>query len=62
MTIVKIEGQELIQFDIFQITNVLILSTYVAITMRLDVIVVVVNIIFICILAFSFLFLSICMK
>ena len=71
MKIANKESQELPRFEILPIANVLILSTLVAITLRIDVtvmsvvmlvtMVISVSIVYICILDISFL-LSICMK
>ena len=62
MKIANIDSQELIWFEIFPIANVFTLSTFVAITLRVDIIVILVSIIFICILVTFFLLLSICIK
>ena len=51
--IANIESQELIWFEIFPNSNHLTLSTFKAITLRIDVIVILVSIIFMCILVFS---------
>ena len=53
--IANVESQEFIWFEIFPIANVLILSTFVAITLRINVTVILVSIIFICILVITFL-------
>ena len=65
MNIANKESQELPRFEILPIANVSILSSLVAITLRIDVtvmsVVISVSIVYICILDISFL-LSICMK
>ena len=56
--VASIECQELIKFEIFPIASVFTFSIFVAITLRIDVTFILVDIIFICILVITFLLLS----